>query len=133
VHIHHVDPTDPASIDQQLLALQDSLTEPDPEECVLCYLTRVLPLFGCDTTLRWTRRWRDRVRPQATALERRFEASGGFCDCEIFWNGWTLRDDLLVVDRRGDRDWPDELPRCAGLAPRAARPCANWRRRVRGE
>jgi hypothetical protein len=133
VHIHHNAPIDPTTLDQRLGALQESLSEPDPDECVLCYLTRMLPLFGCDTTLRWTRRWRDCVRPHATTLERRFEQCGGFCDDEIFWNGWTLRDDLCVEDGNGNLEWPDELPRCAGFAPRSARPCANWRRRLRGE
>ena len=42
---------------------------------------------GCDTMLRWARRWRHLVRPRAAGLERRLEARGGFCDCEIFGNG----------------------------------------------
>ena len=64
--------------------------------------------------------------PNATGLERRLEARGGFCDCEIFWNGWTLREDLRVRTEDGDLEWPAALPSCAGLAPRSSQPCANW-------
>ena len=124
--IHHIDPTDAATLDEQFVALGEVLTEPAHDECVLCYVVRMLDAFGCDTTLRWTRRWRDRIRPGATALERRFEARGGFCDCEIFWNGATLREALCVPSEDGDLGWPVTLPPCAGLAPRSSQPCANW-------
>lgn len=112
--------------DAQLIALREAMTEPAEDECVLCYVARMLQTLGCDTTLRWTRHWRDRIRPRATALERRFEAVGGFCDCEIFWNGWRLREDLCVPDGNGEEQWPAGMPACAGLAPRSAQPCANW-------
>jgi Protein of unknown function (DUF2695) len=128
-----IDPTDTATLDEQFVALGEELTRPAPGECVLCYLHRMLRAFGCDTTLRWVRRWRDLVRPGLATFERRFEARGGFCDCEVFWNGWTLRDDLRVLDENGDLEWPAELPRCAGLGPRSARPCTHWRPRRRGE
>ena len=128
-----IDPTDTATLDEQFVALGEELTGPAPGECVLCYLARMLDGFGCDTTLRWVRRWRDLVRPGLRAFERRFEARGGFCDCEVFWNAWTIRDDLCVLDEHGDLGWPAEPPRCAGLGPRSARPCANWRPRRRGE
>ena len=88
----------------------------------------MLDAFGCDTTLRWARRWRDLVRPQRTRLERRLEARGGFCDCEIFWNGWTLRDDVCVPAEDGDLEWPAERPLVRGTRRRGRpSPCANWR------
>jgi hypothetical protein len=96
--------------DAQLIALREAMTEPAEDECVLCYVARMLQSLGCDTTLRWTRHWRDRIRPRATALERRFEAVGGFC----------------VPDGNGEEQWPAGMPACAGLAPRSAQPCANW-------
>jgi hypothetical protein len=86
----------------------------------------MLQAFGCDTRLRWARRWRDARLPRATGLERRLEARGGFCDCEIFWNGWTLRPDLQVVDVAGDLDWPETLPACAGVDRRSSQPCRLW-------
>lgn len=104
------------------------LTEPRAGECVLCYVDRMLDAFGCDNTLRWAGLWRDLRRPRATGLERRLRAHGGFCDCEIFLNGWTLRDHLWVVDEEdGEPIWPAERPPCAGIGPTSSRPCANWR------
>ncbi|TFV62059.1 DUF2695 domain-containing protein [Geodermatophilus sp. DF01-2] len=86
----------------------------------------MLDAFGCDCTLRWARRWRDLRLPRATGLERRMEACGGFCDCEIFLNGWTLRDELQVPDENGEPAWPAQRPPCAGVGSRSSQPCANW-------
>jgi len=63
--------------------MSDALTEPRPDECPLCYVERMLDAFGCDGTLRWTRRWRDRVRPRATGLERRLQIVGVLCDGQL--------------------------------------------------
>jgi hypothetical protein len=129
MEIHHI----PDVVEADVAALSDALTRPEDGECVLCYVRRMLDAFGCDTTLRWARRWRDLVRPSATGLERRLERRGGFCDCEIFGNGWTLHDDLCVLIEDGDADWPPEPPPCAEVAPRSSQPCSNWvaRRRPR--
>lgn len=103
-----------------------TLTTPAEDECVLCYTDRMLGAFGCDTTLRWARRWRDLRRPRAAGLEHRLEARGGFCDCEIFANGWTMREPLQVRDDAGELTWPAVRPPCARIGPRSAQPCANW-------
>jgi hypothetical protein len=63
--------------------LGEVLTEPRPDECPLCYVERMLDAFSCDSSLRWTRRWRDRVRPRAADLERRLEVAGVFCDGQV--------------------------------------------------
>lgn len=63
--------------------LTGALTDPRTDECPLCYVERMLGAFGCDSTLRWTRRWRDRFRPRATALERRLRVAGVSCDCRV--------------------------------------------------
>ena len=89
-----MDARTPDELEQQLSDLSTTLTTPEPAECVLCYVQRMLGAFGCDCTLRWARRWRDLRLPGATGLERRLESRGGYCDCEVFLNGWTLRDDL---------------------------------------
>ena len=107
----------------------DGLPLPDATECVLCYVARLLPSHGCDTTLRLVRRWRDARLPRAIGLERRFEARGGFCDCEVFMNGWTMQ---AAVD---DDEWDDErrpLPPCPGVSPRSSQPCDLWEPRRRG-
>lgn len=116
----------PDELEQHLGELSSTLTQPEPAECVLCYVERMLAAFGCDCTLRWARRWRDLRSPGATGLERRLEARGGSCDCEVFLNGWGLREDLLALDGDGEPAWPTERPPCAGVGPRSSQPCAIW-------
>lgn len=107
--------------------LSRALTAPAPRECVFCYSARMIGQFGCDTTLRWALRWRDLRVPTATGLQRRLESRGGFCDCEIFMNGWTVRDDLLVLDPvTGDLDVPPGDPVCEGVSAGSSRGCRTW-------
>jgi hypothetical protein len=113
--------------------LAAELTRARPGECVYCYVIRMLDAFGCDTTLRWAARFRDRTAPRATALESRLGRMGGYCDCEIFLNGVTL------VQARGgladDEDEDDpavwEVPPCAKVRLGSTRGCVNWTRRFR--
>jgi hypothetical protein len=96
-----------------------SLTEanesPDPgeNECLRCYLMRMLHISGCDGTHRWTTRWRAARAPQATDLLRELAGRGGICcDCEVIFNVWP--------------DYPENevlLP-CAGTSPGCTDPCA---------
>ena len=121
----------PADAERHVAGLAAELTTPHDGECVLCFVRTMLDRFGCDGSLRWVRRWRDLVRPRATGLERRMEARGGFCDCEVFWNGWDLLPELMVRDAAGDLDWPPVMPACAGVGPRSSQPCAIWEPRRR--
>ena len=119
--------TDPVrTAEADLVALSDALTRPGPRECLFCFVDRMLGAFGCDRSLRWVQRWREVRLPTATGLERRLGRSGAFCDCEVFLNGWTVRDDLLVPDEDGECNWPAERPECAGVGPRSSRPCSTW-------
>ncbi len=107
--------------------LAESLTAPVRGECVLCYCARRVGQFGCDGSPRWARRWRDVVAPRATALLRRLSERGGFCDCEVFLNGWQLREDLLVVEVvSGELVLPEADPPCAGVRAGSSRPCPLW-------
>jgi hypothetical protein len=87
--------------------------------------------IGCDTTLRWAMRWRDLRAPRATGLAGRLERRGGFCDCEIFMNGWQWVDEQQLLDRDDETVPSPVRPPCAG--GRASQPCAHWvpRRRDR--
>lgn len=128
MEIHSV----PDDAERYVAALAAELaTAPDEDACVLCSTVSLLRRFGCDGSLRWVRRYRDRLCPRATALVRRMEARGGFCDCEVCTNGWSLRGDLLTRDASGRGRWPDVLPRCAGVGRGSARPCALWEPRRR--
>jgi hypothetical protein len=109
----------------------DSTSRPDPTlprpgECFLCFTDRMLTASGCDSTLRWVRRWRDLRATSARALESRLGRHGGFCDCEVLLNGFTRRDDLLGADGPGGLDRPGEQPPCAGVRAGSARPCGIW-------
>ncbi|HEY0949271.1 DUF2695 domain-containing protein [Nocardioides sp.] len=118
--------------ERYLQILADPRSEPAPTECLACFVARMLRDFGCDTTLRWAQRFRDLRSPTATGLERRLGNVGGFCDCEIFLNGYRLRRELLVRDLATDElEAPVDPPPCAGVRRTSTRPCANWERRSR--
>jgi hypothetical protein len=87
-----------------------------PGECVLCYVHRMLAAFGCDGTLRWVVRWRDRRAPRAMALADRLTERGAHCDCELFSNAWEL---VRPADEAS------AFPACA-RARGATAPCDNW-------
>jgi len=132
--------------------LSELLTTPGSGECLLCYVYRVSSSSGCDGTLRWAQGWRDLRAPKAKALESQLAAAGGYCDCEIFMNGWTLSAAITgtdpetgpnAADEEDEEDedeedvdedviWPDQLPSCNGVPPRSTRPCSMWSPRQRG-
>ena len=63
---------DDIAIDEQAVWLIRSmarrLTQPRAGECLVCYVARMLDEFGCDTTLRFARNYRDQVAPRATQV-----------------------------------------------------------------
>ena len=115
--------------EQELRTVAGALTTPLPVECLLCFVWRMLDAFGCNATLRWTRHWRAARAPRATSLEHRLGRAGGYCDCELFLNGW----DLAAVADRGARDGPRlrlaAAGWCAGVRRGSTQPCARWVRR----
>lgn len=108
--------------DRELPTVADALRTPLPGECLLCYVWRMLDDFGCNATLRWARRWRETRAPRATALEHRLGRRGGFCDCQIFLNGWELVRSAEVVAECSLRDDPG----CRGVRPGSTQPCVHW-------
>lgn len=119
----------------------ETLTAPRPRECLLCYVARMLEEFRCDCTLRFAQGYRERAAPRATALTRRLARVGGFCDCEIFLNGWSPHPRLWSPPRfeieggvtyRTDPEPPEQLPPCTGVHPGSTQPCGMWVRRGRG-
>lgn len=106
--------------EQLVRDLADELTTPWPGECLACFVARLLEQFGCDTTLRFARRFRDLAAPRATALEQRLGDLGGFCDCEIFMNAYQPSYRLRISER-------EVLP-CVGVRRGSTKPCAHWQR-----
>src|SRR3954454_820168 len=113
------------------------------KECLCCYVARMLDEFPCDGSLRHALHYRDAIAPRATALARRLGNLGGYCDCEIFLNGYQLVDAGAGADDAADADayWdaalaPDaeaaghataeELPPCQGVRRGTVTPCGNW-------
>ena len=99
---------------------------PRPDECLPCFLERVLQ-FGCDNTLSWSGRWRDRRMPRDTGLERRLERSGGYCDCEVLGNVWGPADEVEGLDAELDEELgrpPVAGPGCTGGVAELA--CSAW-------
>ena len=114
-------------LEVQIAALSASLTAPAKGECVFCYDYRMLTNYGCDNTLRWAKRWRDLRAPRATALERKLGSHGGYCDCEIFMNGWTASSAITTTDpETEDELLPDPMPGCRGVRARSTQPCLHW-------
>ena len=126
--------------ERELRILSTALTEPHERECLLCYVYRMLE-YGC-TGLRWAVRYRDIRAPRATAMERRLGAKGGYCDCEIFLNGYQPTQELWTPSREYDEDgvtcvddaeWPEQLPPCPGVRAGSTQGCTMWvRQRRRG-
>ncbi len=122
-----------------LADLASGLLDPRPGECLLCYVHRMLLEYNCNGRLRFARHYRDRRAPRATGLERRLGSAGGYCDCEIFLNGYCLRPehqlpsgDVSDDDRHEpDPTRPDPLPGCTQVRAGSTQPCTLWWRRER--
>lgn len=101
------------TVEAELIELSGQLTEPDEDECLRCYLLRMLHEFGCDGQHRWTARWRDLCAPETRGLIRRLERVGGCrCDCEVLLSVYPEYPSAIAL-----------LP-CAGQPrPGSAAPC----------
>ena len=129
-----------ADAERELRVLASALTEPHKGECLLCYVHRMLE-HGC-TGLRWAVRYRDLRAPRVTGLERRLGSMGGYCDCEIFMNGFEPARELWTPAREYDdedgathyveADWPRQLPECRGARAGSTKGCPVWVRQRRG-
>ena len=119
--------------EQELRILSAALTDPHQDECLLCYVYRMLE-FGC-TGLRWAGRYRDLRAPRAVAMEKRLGQMGGFCDCEIFLNAYQLAPERWMqggeyvedgVTHLTDPSYPDPMPSCRGVRRGSTRGCVLW-------
>ncbi len=108
----------------ELSTVPGAVATPLPVECVACYVWRMLDEFGCNATLRWTRRWRDARARRATALEHRLARRGGCCDCELFLNIW-VPSSPLTTEPSGTRFPPPKGP-CRGVRRGSSQPCHLW-------
>lgn len=107
---------------------------PHPQECLLCYLARMLRDAGCGGALAWTGRFRELRSPLATGLEERMRSVGGACDCAVLVQGYRLTREHLVRDLATDElEPPERPPVCTGVGQLdSTRPCGVWERVPRG-
>ncbi|WP_437583861.1 DUF2695 domain-containing protein [Paramicrobacterium sp. CJ85] len=98
----------------------EALTAPRPDECLICFVYRMLE-YGCDG-LRWATRYRDLRVPRATRFEAGMGKRGAYCDCEILMNAveCTLWDDPELLEST-------PIPECRGIVRKSLQPCTLWR------
>jgi hypothetical protein len=110
-----------------MAAVTDATDTPHEGECLTCYVTRMVEAHGCDLTLRWARLFRDAAAPADDRLERRLEADGGTCDCEVPIMVWTPVPPWATGPPfAGEPLWPGSLPPCAGAVAGSTAPCLLW-------
>jgi hypothetical protein len=69
-----------------------------PDECLYCFLNRMLETSGCDHRMRLTQKWIG-VQPRSARWVIRWaETQGGYCDCEVILN--VFRDDKRSARHR---------------------------------
>lgn len=117
-------------VEDYLLRVAGEERAPHPQECVLCYVARMVDEHGCDSTLRWTGRFRELRSPLASGLEARMRAAGGSCDGEVVGVAHRLTREHLVRDVHTDElHRPDRMPPCTGVGQLdSTRPCRVWER-----
>jgi hypothetical protein len=72
--------------EQYLASLTPTEIDPQPHECLRCYVRRRVSRQGCDGTFRLVRHWLKFNRVVAAGVVDRLQADGGYCDCEVVLN-----------------------------------------------
>lgn len=94
----------------------ESPTTPREQECLPCFLHRMLAPVGCDNQLRWAEMWRRHHAIPALLVWLR--AHGGYCDCEVLFN---------VYPQCLAEDEGQALSPCSGVKHAGSlRPCDRW-------
>jgi hypothetical protein len=82
-------------VESELRATGAALVAVHDDECLSCYLERMLAAHGCDGTLRFALTWAAVRRLPLRGFRRRLTGNGGYCDCEAIMNavdaGWEGR------------------------------------------
>ena len=86
-----MDTDDIAELEAALARTSEQLTAPQPDECLLHYLERMLRAFGC-AGHRFTERWaQGRVVRGRPVLVWAVATGGCCCDCEVIMNSLGRR------------------------------------------
>ena len=96
-----------------LASLAREHNDPEPHECLRCFLRRAVSRRGCDGGFASVRRWQ-RANPGAPPdLTDQLELQGGGCDCEVVLN--VFRDEIPPSTRPLD-DCPSIHSRAGSTA-----------------
>ncbi|WP_417366530.1 DUF2695 domain-containing protein [Glutamicibacter arilaitensis] len=98
-----------------------AVLEPVEHECLACYLLRAVCVQGCDGTQLFLLAYRDASAPRATAVARKMQLLGGYCDCEILAN--AIRPITREANQAVETD--EELV-CKGVRRGTIQPCEHW-------
>ncbi|MGO3394233.1 DUF2695 domain-containing protein [Glutamicibacter arilaitensis] len=95
--------------------------EPVEHECLACYLLRAVCAQGCDGTQLFLLAYRDANAPRATAVARKMQLLGGYCDCEILANA------IRPITREANQALEDDVDLvCKGVRRGTTQPCEHW-------
>ena len=90
-----------------LASLAQTAGGPEPQECLRCFVLRMVSRHGCDGGFRYVRSWQQATSAPPSmfaALER----DGGYCDCEVVLNVFG---DEIPRPSKPLADCPSVLPR----------------------
>lgn len=73
-------------VESELRSTSAALVAVHEDECLFCYLGRMLPAHGCDGTLRFALCWARSRRLPVPGFRRWLNGNGGYCDCEVIMN-----------------------------------------------
>jgi hypothetical protein len=93
-----------------LASLAPAAGEPEPHECLRCFVRRAVSRHGCDGRLRFVRRWLQANPTAPPNLIDELEDQAGYCDCEVVLN--VFRDEIPPASR--------PLLDCPSVHPRAS-------------
>lgn len=100
--------------------------DPRRQECVVCYVDRLLRRGDCSGDLDLAAWWGGLRAPRATTLVPRLRALGATCDCEVLTRLYVS---VPALERRTAAPW--DAPVCKGVPTGSAQPCRAWLRRPR--
>jgi hypothetical protein len=60
--------------------------EPQPDECLPCYVARMRRAYGCNGSMRWVQKWENAATIAVAGLVDWLRDNGGYCDCEVLYN-----------------------------------------------
>jgi Protein of unknown function (DUF2695) len=78
-------------MEHELQLLSQQLTAPLPNECLYCYLCRMIDEFWCCGDHRFTKTWADGRRVRGRPIVDWARATHGYCDCEVLLNSLGRR------------------------------------------